>query len=673
MVNNFSLHRVFTSHAVLQRERPIRFSGTAPAGSQVKAVFDGQTRETTASAQGEWRVEFPPLAASCAPRTLEVRCAATDETLTLEDLLVGDVWLCSGQSNMEMPVWSEQPFWRAANAEAEVAAANHPQIRLFDTLQTRDIAPKAPKYDLNPGVTWQPCSPATVRTFSACGYFFGRQLQADLGVPIGLIAAYWGGTDIAAWISPDKMARAGWEPFRCAVPGSEEYLAYQRYWKDNLLRDPVLAKWMRDFDATCHYDTAIAAADFDDSGWTPCPKGTLTVPVPGRYAHRLAFDLPAELAGHPFTIGLGYIDDADTTYFNGQKIGSTGLETPEYWVAQRKYQVPAELARPGRNIVTVIHDDHFNNGICNFATIELWPAPDQVLKVEPSVRTTTLCVLPPEFPPRPAINVPAQAVRTELGPNAPCTLYNANVAPWTRYAIRGVIWYQGCHNNGELSYYQLHKMLIEDYREKWGDPAMPFLIVQLAAFEDHMPDHRLPDEYFDDRPIPEYPPYAVTREIQARMAQEYPNVATIVAFDCGNHSDIHPRDKQSLGYRLAKKAEQLLFDESLVADGPTFAGLRMEKEKIRVFFRHTGSGLTTTDGQPPKGFILGDRNGKLVWANAVIEGNTVVVSHPDVPEPQRVRYAFTSFCFVNLVNREGFPAMPFRSDAIDYAKMLAFS
>ena len=672
MLNTFSLHRVFTSHAVLQRGKPIVFSGTAPASSHLVASFDGQEREVVADTCNEWRVAFAALPASFEPRTLKVTCQETGKELVLEDLLVGDVWMCSGQSNMEMPVWSNQPFWYAANSETEVANANHPQIRLFDMLTTRNIAPKAPQYDLKPGVSWVPCSPETVKTFSACGYFFGRQLQADLKVPIGLISASWGGTDIAAWISADKMARAGWKPFRCPEGGSETYRNYQIAWEQAIQTDSALLQWMQDFDKFCQFMPEITAPEFDDSGWTACPNGTPAVPCPGRYAHRLAFDLPADWAGKSFTIALGRIDDADTTYFNGQKIGSTGLETPEYWGASRNYSVPAALVRPGRNVVTIIHDDHFNFGLCGFAAIQLEHSVSEVLEVTPSVRTTCIRALPPEFPTRPAINFPNTLVRSEIGPNAPNTLYNANIAPWVRYAIRGVIWYQGCQNNGEFSYYQLHKMLIEDWREKWGDPQMPFLIVQLASFEEHQPANRLPDSYFDDRPIPEFPPYALTREIQARMADEFANVASIVSFDCGDHSDIHPRDKQTLGYRLAKKAEQLLFNESLVADGPTFAGIRMELDKIRVFFKHTGSGLTTTDGQPPKGFMIGDREGHLVWAQAVIEGNTVVVSSPEIPEPQRVRYAFTSFCFVNLCNREGFPAMPFRSDALDYGKMLAF-
>lgn len=657
---------------VLQREKPIRFSGQAPMGSCIAVTFDGLTRETTATAADEWVVEFPALSASCEPRTVTASCKELKQQITLEDLLVGDVWLCSGQSNMEMPVWSEQPFWYTMNAEAEVAAANHPLIRLYDTLTTKDIAPKEPKYDLTPGASWKPCTPETVASFSACGYFFGRQLQADLNIPIGLIAAYWGGTDIAAWISPDKMARAGWEPFRCPAPSSPEWQDYNKLWTEYIQQYDELRQWMQDFDQSCQYDTKIAAADYDDSNWTACPNGLPKVPYPGRYAHRLVFELPDETAGKEFYLELGTIDDADTTYFNGQQIGQTGLETPEYWSAMRRYRVPLKLLRPGRNVVTVIHDDHFNYGQCDFGTIALEFSGGQRLELSPTVRSTLVRELPKGFPTRPAIALANPLTRAENGPNAPNTLYNANVAPWIRYSIRGIIWYQGCHNCGELSYYQLHKMLIEDWREKWGDPLMPFLIVQLASYEGHQPENPLPESYFDHRPIPEYPPYAVTREIQARMADEFPNVATIVSFDCGDHSDIHPRDKQTIGYRLARKAEQLLFNQGIVADGPTFAGIRMEQNKIRVFFRNCGSGLTTTDGAAPKGFILGDRTGSLVWADAVIEGNTVVLSHPAMPEPQRVRYAFTSYCKVNLCNREGFAAMPFRSDAIDYAKMLAY-
>ena len=573
---------------------------------------------------------------------------------------------------MAMPVWSDQPFWRTTNAEAEVAAADYPLLRLFDTVATRDIAPDAPRNDLRPGAEWHPCSPETVRTFSACGYFFGREYQISVGVPVGLIAANWGGTEIAAWISADKMARAGWKPFRQPKPGSAEYQVHLDGWTGYIQGFSELLEWRRKFEEICRCSLAVADIDFDDSGWTPVLDGRPAVPQCGRYAHRLKFDLPPEWAKKELQLHLGKIDDTDITFFNGKQIGATGLETAEYWEAPRKYTVPAGCSRPGRNVVTIIHDNHYNVGECDFGTITLEVSGAGSLTIAPIVCSTLLQALPADFPLRPPVLGARLAARSELGPNAPNTLYNANVAPWTRYPIRGVIWYQGCNNNGELSYYQLHKMLIEDWREKWGQPEMPFLIVQLASFEQHTPEKRLPDDYFDNRPPEEYPPYAITREIQARMAEEYRNVAVIVAFDCGDHSDIHPRDKQTVGYRLARKARQMLFQESDIADGPVFQGIRLEQNKVRVFFKHTGSGLATVDGQAPKGFILGDRTGKLVWADAKIEGNTVVVSHPSMPEPQRVRYAFTGYCQVNLCNREGFPAMPFRSDGIDDARMMAF-
>lgn len=656
---------------VVQREKPVSFSGYAPSGHHVTVAFADVACTTTADSTGEWRVSFPAMPACNESRSVSAKCLELNREIVLEDVLVGEVWLCSGQSNMEMPVWSEQPFWFTANAEAEVAAADHPLIRFFDTIAIRDIAPKEPKHDLNPGAGWRPCTPETVRNFSACGYFFGRQLQADQNVPIGLIAAYWGGTDIAAWISAEKMESSGWAPFRSPKPSSRECQEYHATWRKYIQEYADLQNWLREFEEFCNYPREISDLYFDDSQWPTCPDGRPKVPRPGRYAHRLTFELPDELAGRDITITLGRLDDVDTTYFNGQQIGHTSLETPEYWWTIRKYQVPAAATHAGQNVVTVIHDNHFNSGTCAFTTVEIEVIGQRPHTVYPIVRSTVLKQLPSDFPPRPAIQLPLSAIRAENGPNAPNTLYNANVAPLVRYPLRGVIWYQGCNNAGELSYYQLHKMLIEDWREKWNDPEMPFLIVQLAAFEEHRPYHRLPETYFADRPIPEYPPYAVTREIQARMVEEYRNVGAIVAFDCGDHSDIHPRDKQTIGYRLAKKAEQLLENSSIVADGPTFAGIRLELDKIRVFFKHTGSGLTTTDGEAPKGFMIGDRNGRLVWAKAVIEGNTVVVSSPEIPEPQRVRYAFISFCKVNLCNREGFAAMPFRSDTMDYRKMLA--
>ena len=416
-------------------------------------------------------------------------------------------------------------------------------------------------------------------------------------------------------------------------------------------------------------DRRYAAPEFDDSGWKPCPGATAVLPRPGRYVCRLSFELPAEFAGRELELKLGIINDVDATFFNGEAVGSTGVETPAYWSAERKYTVPGRCVRAGRNCIAVVADDHYGAGLVNVQELE-FTAPGLAFKVRPECRIDTVFTLPADFPARP--DVPSVgANRCPGGPNYPSTLFNAMLNPWFRYAVRGTIWYQGCHNNGEFTYYPLHKMLIDDLREHWHDPEMPFLLVQLAAFQEHSPENRREDAEAEAVPFAEFSPYALTREIQAEMPRARKQVGMIVSFDRGDHSDIHPRDKQTLGFRLARKAEHMVYGRETVCDGPEFAGFRQEGRQLRVFFRNVGSGLATSDGKAPAGFVLGDRSGFLAPAEAAIDGDTVVLSSDGIPEPQRVRYAFTGYCRVNLMNKEGFPAVPFRSDKLDYSGMFA--
>lgn len=656
----FSFHRVFSSHMVLQREQPIRFSGKATPGKSVTLAFAGEERRVSAGADGEWTAEFPAMRAG-GPYTLTLSGAPGVQPILFDDILIGEVWMCTGQSNMEMPVYSENPFWQTLNAREELKKADHPRIRFYNSMLTRRIAPDGPLPEEN-GTGWQPCNAETVAQFSACGYFFGRTLEEDLDVPIGLVATAWGGTIIEAWISQRKFQEKSWEPF-------VEQTSVDAMWRElrNSGEFQSLFEWLDNFDALGRADSALFQLDADVSNWQKITAPSLSLPCPGRYLVRAEFDLPESFAGQDVTLETGVFNDTDRTFLNGELIGSTGLEHPAYWNVSRRYRVPARLLRPGRNCVVIEVDNHYSTGSANLSN---WKISDETdsLEFQPVSCWTTIFTVPAGFPLRPNVPTPGSG-RTPDGPNYPSTLFNGMLYPWFRYTIRGTIWYQGCSNNGEFTYYPLHKMLIDDLREHWKDPEMPFLLVQLAAYHSHNPETRLQDAMFDNLPFPEFSAYGLTREIQAEMPRVRRNVGMISAFDRGDHSDIHPRDKQTVGMRLAKKAEQMVYGKEQVADGPVFAGIRKEGPRFRILFHNTGSGLTTSDGKAPTGFVLGNRTGDLYPAKAEIDGDTVVLSTPLVPEPQRVRYAFTGYCRVNLCNKEGFPALPFRSDKPDYEAM----
>ena len=650
----FSLFKVFSSHMVLQRGKEIVISGKAVPGKAVRVIFADSATLATADTKGEWYAAFPAMTAG-GPYKLTVSGAAGTAPIELDDILIGDVWFCSGQSNMEMPVGGENPYFRDGDFEATLADADRPQIRLYQSL--RRVSPYA-VHEEETG-SWTVCNRNTLELFSACGFYFGDQYQKDVKVPVGLISCNWGGTRIEPWIAPAKFVQSGIVPY-CdpeIVPEAQhEAIVNSESYKE-------LKKWCDKFDEYCGRPSSEELlAEFDDSAWQPW----CLPPKPGRYLYRYTFELPPELEDKEITVMLGVVNDTDETFCNGEFIGSCGIDLPAYWSIYRKYTMHG---RKGKNCIAIIVDDHCATGDA--------PNPDslKVMYQDKNLSLKNVCCrmrvlrqLDDSFSFRP--NPPAAGGnRTIDSYQYPGTLFNAMVYPWLRYKIAGFLWYQGCSNNGEQLYYRMHKLLIDSWREAWQDADLPFLLVQLAAFHGQTPEVRFTQNQLDAITPKEIEPYPIIREIQAEMPKVRKNVGMIVAFDRGDHSDIHPRDKKTLGFRLAKKAQQILFGSKEICDGPEFIGYRQEGNSVRVFFKNIGSGLTTSDGLPPKGFVLGDSSGLLTKVtDTEIDGNSVVL-RGGIFDPQRVRYAFFGYCEVNLCNKEGFPAVPFRSDKIDYKYM----
>ena len=286
----FSFHRIFTSHMVLQRERPIRLSGKAEPGRFVTLSFAGRERCVAAEADGEWFAEFPAMQAG-GPYSLTLTGDRGVSPVTLDDILIGEVWMCTGQSNMEMPVYSENPFWRTLDAVEELKKADHPRIRLYNSMLTRRLAPDGPLTEEN-GNGWQLCNAETVALFSACGYFFGRTLEEDLDVPVGLIATAWGGTIIEAWISQRKFREKSWQPF---IEQTRIEVMWNKLQETGEFRQ--LFDWLKNFDALGKADPALFQPETDDSSWQESTAPCLSLPVPGRYMIRTTFDLPETFSG----------------------------------------------------------------------------------------------------------------------------------------------------------------------------------------------------------------------------------------------------------------------------------------------------------------------------------------------------------------------------------------
>ncbi|UOR05958.1 sialate O-acetylesterase [Hymenobacter aerilatus] len=622
------LPKLVGDHMVLQRDKPLPIWGWADAGEAVTVMFKGKTYKATPTGDaGKWMVQLPATPAG-GPYALVVK---GQNTITVHDVLMGDVWLASGQSNME---W---PLREANNGAQEVAAANFPNIRLLDV---PNAVASTPKTDFG-GTGWHPCTPETVAGFSAVAYFFGRDLQKQYNVPIGLISSEWGGTPAEAWTSTEALGTLPDFKGKVAASTGDIEQRQQAY-------AAQLAQWQR---TPAAHDQGRAAGHAPWSAAGVATPDWPTMPLPGPWEQhanlaaldgvvwfRKEVDLTAAEAGKPLTLHLSVIDDADSTWFNGTFVGTTnGYATP------RAYTVPAALVKPGRNTIAVRVLDLGQGG-------GIWGKPEDLHL------TTATRTLPLSGDWRYHIGVDNRLAPPNPFPggaqNEPTLLFNAMIAPLIPYAIKGVIWYQGESNASRAAQYQkLFPTMIRDWRGRWQEGDFPFLFVQLANFQ---PDQDQPADY----------EWAELREAQ-RQTLSLPNTGMAVAIDIGNTNDIHPRNKQEVGRRLALAARRVAYnDKNVVYSGPTFEKMEPRGTTVRLTFSNLGGGLVLKDASGPylKGFAVAGADRKFHWAQGRLEGNTLVLSSKEVSQPQAVRYDWSNSPTPNLYNKAGLPASPFQAN-----------
>jgi sialate O-acetylesterase len=640
-MSRFSLASPLSDHLVLQQNRRNPIWGWDEPGQCVAVTIEGAkfaavTVKANADSEGRFFVHCPVLPAG-GPYRIVVK-GSSERTLT--DVLVGEVWLASGQSNMEFTVNN------CDNAEAEMVAATQSSIRMLKVANR----PSSVVEDSFDG-KWQVCSPVTVGGFSAVGYFFARELQRHLGVPIGIIDASWGGTYVEAWTSLEglrpvmpELAQELAEMVR-QTPKIEQirdaYLERVRGWERvSLPADPgnlgVLDGW--------------ANTDFNDSDWKTMdlPRFWQSVGLNfnGVVWFRKSFEVPKSWAGKELVLRLGAIDDFDQTYFNGVLVGDHPDGTPEAYQIKREYRIPGTLVRPGRNVIAVRVFDHCGQGGFAGPSAEMSlckaEGPSKVLPaagtwkyaVELEIPLVSMNVFQ-TFPPPPKV-LAAQ--------HAPAALYQGMIAPIVPYQLAGFLFYQGENNVDDYAKYRQRLVaLIRDWRTRFGQGTLPFAFVQLAGF---LANGCWPH----------------LREAQYEATFE-PRCFMATAIDVGDKDDIHPRNKQAVGLRLAYLALANAYGKSTVSGyGPEFLHYELEERGARVFFKHAGL-LRCSDGaNEVKGFQVAGRDGVFYAAQARIDGATVVVTAVAVPSIHAVRYAFMDFCDVNLVNGAGLPALPFRTD-----------
>jgi sialate O-acetylesterase len=619
------LHPLFANHAVLQRDTKVPVWGWAEPGATVTVSFAGQKKSATAASDGKWMAYLDPMTTSAKGRVLKVQ--STDRKLKSEisDILVGDVWLCTGQSNMEMGIG-------ACNVPDEIAAANFPLIRLLNVPKKIAFTPESTLE-----CAWQPCSPATLIKgpwggFSAAGCFFGRELHRDLNIPIGLIETCWGGTVCEAWTSGEALAPLG--DFASVIeqlkevattPGTDKLGVIMDKWYQT--KDPGTAKsWFKPETDVSAWKKANMPADWQKCG-IPGYEGVVWV--------QHTFEVPAAWTGKEVVLSFGTIGDCDVTWVNGIPVGRT-----DYFDQPRIYKVPASVLKTGTNVIAMRVVNSGGGGFFGKA---------EEMKVFPSGEESSAISLAGEW------RVQETASRASTGaplvgnPNICSVLYNGMIAPLLPFAIKGAIWYQGESNADRAYQYRaLLPNMIRDWRARFGVGDFGFHIVSLANFT------KTSDK-------PQESAWAELREAQAMAAKALPNCGIAMAIDIGDARDIHPKNKMEVGRRLALSALANTYGKNIEWSGPWFKSMKINGNSIRVTFDHAQSGLIAK-GEKLTGFAIAGADKKFVWADAVIDGTTVVVSSPAVPAPVAVRYAWDSNPVCNLYNNENLPAVPFRTD-----------
>lgn len=623
---NVTLPKYFSDKMVLQRNHAIPVWGWAGSKEKITVQLHNQTKTVDADKAGKWRIDLFAEEAG-GPYTLTVK---GKNTINITNVLIGDVWVCSGQSNMEMKI---EDWGFINNYEAEIAAANYPNIRQFEV--TKATATR-PKQDVAGG-TWQICSPTTAGNFSATAYFFARKIYQETNIPVGLINTSWGGTQVESWISSSGLAADNeFKDLLDKMPTVDIDELIKR--KEALLVEKIKAMQPNLPISTTEIDN-FNNKDYNDSSWK-------IMKVPGLWEQqgldgfdgniwfRITIQISSTDAGKSAQLHLGTIDDDDDTYVNLVKVGAT----KGYNVA-RNYDIPVGVLKAGKNIIAVlVHDSGGGGGI--------YGEPNEISltidgKKQPLAGSWQFRI---EKMNNSSLSLDANSY--------PSLLYNGMIQPLIPYAIKGAIWYQGEANvYRAYQYRKAFPLMITDWRRQWQQGDFPFYFVQLSSWNENNGNSNKGSLW------------AELREAQA-MTLSLPNTGMAVTTDIGDAKDIHPKNKQDVGKRLAAIALNKTYKKGNVFTGPTFSSFTIEAGKILISFTNTGSGLLVKDAYGYiKGFEIAGADQKFYYAKALIEGDHVVVFQDGVDKPVAVRFGWADDAGINnLFNQEGFPAAPFRTD-----------
>jgi sialate O-acetylesterase len=618
----------FTDNMVLQQKSKVPFWGTSAAGATVKVTssWDKKTYTAKADAKGNWSVELVTPAYG-GPYTITIN---DGDNLVLNNILIGEVWLCSGQSNMEMPL---DGWGKIDNYEEEIKNANYPQIRL---LQAEHIDSAVPLNDLKvQHGGWQVCSPKTIADFSSTAYFFAKKIYDEKHIPIGLLHSSWGGTVIEAWISKGALTQI--HDFDAALKALESDVdkaaVQKKFDADSKIWNAAMEK------AEKGNNGKWEAKDVDLRSWNTMKlpqfwENDALVGLDGVVWYKNEFSLPATMKGKDVQF-VFYADDDDKLWVNDTYIGTTSG-----YNVQRNYTIPAGVLKETGNVITIrVVDNTGGGGIYGKDTDLALKSGNESFSLAGDWRYAV------------GVDFKELGARPYLpaGQNQPTALYNAMIHPLITLPIAGVIWYQGESNADRAHQYQtLFPMLINDWRAKFNNKDMPFYFVQLANYMKAMPE-------------PGPSAWAELREAQFKTLQTVKNTGMAVATDIGDAGDIHPKNKQEVGYRLARIALADTYGVKIPYSGPLYKSYSKKGTGIVLSFTHN-EGLKTADNGKIKGFEIAGSDKIFHWAEAKIIDGIVVVSSPAVKDPAAVRYNWADNPQGNLTNASGLPASSFRTD-----------
>jgi len=613
---------IFGDNMVLQSRRPVPVWGVAEPEEEVSVSIDGRTVKVRADGNGRWQAALQPMEPG---GPFELRVVSGDDSVLYHNVLVGDVWVCSGQSNMEWTVADSM------NAEAEIAAALDSRIRHFKVPRSWAERPQ----DQLAGGSWETADPTHAGEFTAVGYFFARELRRHHDIPIGLLNSTWGGSRIEPWMSAESLGLGAEDLSGVLAAERAAELEILAKVQAQIGELPESDRGLTDGNA------AWAAPNLDDSSWRPISTATRWeeqgwVGMDGIVWYRTSFELTEEESRAGVRLGLGTIDDSDTTWVNGHEVGRTVLA----WNTPRIYAVPPEFLREGRNVIAVRVEDTGGGG-------GLYGDPaDRFVEIGSAKRPLSEQWL---------FEIGFVTVNADSRKNqVPTLLFNKMIHPVLAFPVAGFLWYQGESNadrDGALVYRDLFTAMIKDWRQRWGRNELPFLWVQLANFM------AAADQPGDSD-------WAMLRESQS-AALALANTAQAVTIDIGDADDIHPRNKQEVGRRLALGARAIAYGEDLVHSGPVYRSHLVQDGRVIIEFDDVGGGLVARGRDDSKlmEFAVAGADRRFVWAEALIEGDRVVVWSDEVKNPVAVRYAWADNpSRANLFNLEGLPASPFRTD-----------